>query len=132
MSWLNDDQPGATRQASPLSLSLSAPIQRPFQFTCQSNEQAPGIGAPRAGGSAIVNGARQSRSIVVHWTIYSVVLVVVGLVIQFAGFPMNKQLWSPSYVFFMVRVHACVCARVFSGDSKHAFVQCTAHSSTAE
>lgn len=31
----------------------------------------------------------------------SVVLFVLGLVIHYAGWKLNKQLWSPSYVFLM-------------------------------
>ena len=62
--------------------------------------QAPGIGAPSGGAS--MSGARQNVSIVLHWTMLSIILTALGLVIHFAGFPMNKQLWSPSYLFFMV------------------------------
>ena len=37
----------------------------------------------------------------VHWVPLSLFLIVVGVIIHYAGFPMNKQLWSPSYVAFM-------------------------------
>jgi len=36
-----------------------------------------------------------------HWLLCSVVLIVVGEVIEAAGMPMNKQLWTSSYVFYM-------------------------------
>lgn len=41
---------------------------------------------------------------IVHWLVFSIIIVALGLVIHFSGFPMNKQLWSPSYLFFMVKL----------------------------
>jgi hypothetical protein len=80
--------------------TLSSPT-RPFIRP----RQAEGIGAQRVGSAGIAtDGARQSRHIVAHWAILSAFLIVLGLVVHFAGFKMNKQLWSPSFLFFMVRV----------------------------
>ena len=36
----------------------------------------------------------------VHW-LASTVLIAAGLALHFEGLPMNKQLWSTSYLFFM-------------------------------
>ena len=36
-----------------------------------------------------------------QWGWQSIALVLLGLVINYSGWEMNKQLWSPSYLFFM-------------------------------
>ena len=41
------------------------------------------------------------RWVALSWVPQSAFLLVLGTVIHFAGWPMNKQLWSPSFVFFM-------------------------------
>ena len=41
------------------------------------------------------------KPLLLHWGSFAGVLMGVGLVIHFTAFPMNKQLWSPSYLFFM-------------------------------
>ncbi len=41
------------------------------------------------------------RQRLAHWYSLSAFLMVVGLIIDEAGLEMNKQLWTPSYLFFM-------------------------------
>lgn len=48
-----------------------------------------------------VKGLVTTKSRVAHWSIFSTLLIALGGVIHFSGDPINKQRWSPSYVFFM-------------------------------
>jgi heparan-alpha-glucosaminide N-acetyltransferase len=41
------------------------------------------------------------RTKLMHWVVVSALLMVIGLTIHYGGYSMNKQLWTPSYVFFM-------------------------------
>tara|TARA_B110000285_G_C14809275_1_gene461190 strand:- start:57 stop:653 length:597 start_codon:yes stop_codon:yes gene_type:complete len=41
------------------------------------------------------------RSRMIHWFTLATVLIGLGVIIHFAGIPMNKQLWSLSYLLFM-------------------------------
>ena len=41
------------------------------------------------------------KSRLIHWLCLSSTLVIFGLIVHFAGIPMNKQLWSLSYLLFM-------------------------------
>ena len=41
------------------------------------------------------------KSRLIHWLCLSSTLVIFGLIVHFAGIPMNKQLWSTSYLLFM-------------------------------
>ena len=45
-----------------------------------------------------VHGLSTAKARVVHWTVFSGALIVLGLAIHIAGDPINKQRWSPSYV----------------------------------
>ena len=36
-----------------------------------------------------------------HWVPLALVSFVLGIIIHVTGWKMNKQLWSPSYLFFM-------------------------------
>lgn len=49
-----------------------------------------------------------------HWIGLSAVWFVLGIIIHFSGWPMNKQMWSPSYLFMMAgacgfTVTLCYC-----------------------
>ena len=43
---------------------------------------------------------RGRRAILTHWAACALALLLGGLLISLGGLPMNKQLWSPSYLFF--------------------------------
>ena len=43
----------------------------------------------------------EHTAILTHWTCMAAVLIAAGLAIHWAGLPMNKQLWSTSYLLFM-------------------------------
>jgi predicted acyltransferase len=39
-----------------------------------------------------------------QWILFSLVLSIVGFIIHFTAWPVNKQTWSPSYLFMMAGV----------------------------
>ena len=46
-------------------------------------------------------GLQSPKSTIAHWTILSGGLICIGIFLHIFGMPMNKQLWSASYLFFM-------------------------------
>jgi hypothetical protein len=58
-----------------------------------------------------------------HWVPQSIFLVVLGVVIHFAGWKMNKQLWSPSYLFMM----AGACGKTPTHTHRHTHTHTDTH-----
>jgi len=48
-----------------------------------------------------VDGIGRRAGLILHWVICAVALLAAGLAVHFAFWPMNKQLWSTSYLLFM-------------------------------
>ena len=55
-----------------------------------------------------------SAQVLVHWLACSTVLIAAGLALHFEGLPMNKQLWSTSYLFFMAGTCGAALAAVYA------------------
>ena len=49
-----------------------------------------------------------------QWIPQSIVLLIVGIVLQAAWWPASKQLWSPAYVAVMAGANGLVLAAVYS------------------
>jgi len=43
----------------------------------------------------------RGQGLILHWLSCSTFLIIAGLIVHFALWPMNKQLWSTSYLLFM-------------------------------
>lgn len=48
-----------------------------------------------------IEGIGRRAGLIMHWGICATVLIAAGLVVHFTMWPMNKQLWSTSYLLFM-------------------------------
>ena len=46
----------------------------------------------------------EPKRLLAHWTVFSSILVALGLIVHYAGLEMNKQLWTPSYMLFTAGV----------------------------
>ena len=57
------------------------------------------------------DGSPDHVPILLHWFLVSVALVAGGVATHLGGLPMNKQLWSPSYLMFM----AGTCGAALTG-----------------
>ena len=60
------------------------------------------------------HGVSGHGAVLSHWAVVSALLIGGGLAVHAAGLPMNKQLWSPSYLLFMAGTCGGALAAVYA------------------